>query len=70
MIDDIIIGIHDAGLEMVTLHDRPEGSMLGSYYYVIETEDTLGITKEDVEEICEMDGVRFAGCFEAVEKGA
>ena len=28
-IDDIIIEIHNAGLELVTIHDRPEGSRLG-----------------------------------------
>ena len=67
-IDDIIIALHDAGLEIVTLHDRPEGSMLGSYYYLIETENTAGVTGEMLEEVCGMDEIRFAGCFNTVEK--
>ena len=67
-IDDIIIGLHDAGLEMVALHDRPEGSMLGSYHYVIETENESGITEAQINAACEMQGVRFAGCFDVIEK--
>ena len=31
-IDDFIVSIHNAGLELVTIHDRPEGSALGHYY--------------------------------------
>ena len=30
LIDDIIVDIHNAGLELVTIHDRPEGSKLGN----------------------------------------
>ena len=67
-IDDIIIRLHDAGLELVTLHDRPEGSRLGSYHYVIEVESAAGVTEAQVDAACEMDGVRFAGRFNAVEK--
>ena len=67
-IDDIIIRLHDAGLELVTLHDRPEGSALGSYHYVIEVENQAGITQAQLDAVRAMDQVRFAGCFDAVEK--
>ena len=67
-IDDIIVRLHDAGLEMVALHDRPEGSRLGSYHFVIEAGSEAGVTGEQIEAVCGMDGVRFAGCFNAVEK--
>ncbi len=67
-IDDIIIRLHDAGLELVTLHDRPEGSALGSYHYVIEVENQAGITQAQLDAVHAMDQVRFAGCFDAVEK--
>ena len=53
---------------MVALHDRPEGSMLGSYHYVIEVENGSGVTKEQIDAVCSMEGVRFAGCFNTVEK--
>ena len=67
-IDDIIVGLHDAGLEMVSLHDRPEGSALGSYHYLIEVETEADAAEAQIEVACAMDGVRFAGCFNAVEK--
>ena len=67
-IDDIIVRLHDAGLEMVALHDRPEGSALGSYHYVIEVENEEGVTEAQIDAALAMDGVRFAGCLNAVEK--
>ena len=67
-IDDIIVALRDAGLEIVSLHDRPEGSRLGMYHYVIEAEDQAGITDAQVELVSALEGVRFAGCFNAAEK--
>ena len=67
-IDDVIITLHDAGLEMVAIHDRPEGSKLGRYHYVIEAENNTGVTEEQIDAVCGMSGVRFEGCFNAVEK--
>ena len=66
-IDDIIIELHDAGFEMVTLHDRPDGTMLGSYNYVIETE-AESISGKMIDKITAHSGVRFAGCFDLIEK--
>lgn len=68
MIDDVMAVLYDSGLETVSIHDRPEGSRLGRYHYVIEVEDEYGIADEQIEEVCAMEGVRFAGCFAAVEK--
>lgn len=67
-IDDIIIEIHDAGLEFVTIHDRPEGSHLGAYHYIIEVENESGITEEALEEIEKIPEVRCLGTFEVQEK--
>ena len=67
-IDDIISEIHNTGLEIVSLHDRPEGSRLGRYHYVIEVEDEAGITDVQIETVSAMEGLRFAGRFQAVEK--
>ena len=69
-IDDIIIEIHDSGLELVTLHDRPEGSRLGTYNYIIEVEDEEGIDAENIDKIDSISGVRFLGSFDVVEKQA
>lgn len=67
-IDDIIVEIHDTGLEFVTIHDRPEGSKLGAYRYIIEVESSDGVTEEDLEEIEKIPEVRCLGVFNAVEK--
>ena len=67
-IDDIIVQLHDTGLEMTALHDRPEGSRLGSYHFVIEAENETGVTEEQIEAVCSMEGVRFAGCFNVIEE--
>ncbi len=67
-IDDIIVEIHDTGLEVVTLHDRPEGSRLGSYYYIIEVENENGIAEQELETIEKIPEVRCLGCFDVIEK--
>jgi len=68
-IDDVIVVLHESGLELVALHDRPEGSQLGRYHYVIEVEDEQGISREQIDAACAQECVRFAGCFDSVEKG-
>ncbi len=67
-IDDIIVEIHNAGLELVTIHDRPEGSHLGSYRYIIEVENSGGITEEVLTKIEQIPEVRCLGTFEMMEK--
>ena len=67
-IDDIIVDLHSAGLELVTLHDRPEGSRLGTYHYEIEVECENGIHAGQIDAVCAWDGVRYAGSFRSVEK--
>ena len=68
-IAEILAAMQDNGLEIVSLHDRPEGSRLGRYHYVIEVKNDTGIPVSAVSAVCTLDGVRFAGCFNAVEKG-
>lgn len=68
MIDDIIVDIHNAGLELVTIHDRPEGSKLGKYNYIIEFEVPGGITDKQINKVCENDIIRFLGSFNTVSK--
>ena len=67
-IDDIIVEIHNAGLELVTIHDRPAGSALGTYHYIIEVENPEGITDEQEEQIKAIPEIRYYGSFETVEK--
>ena len=63
LIDDIIVDIHNAGLEMTAIHDRPEGSALGSYLYEIEAESQNGITDEQLRAVLKHPEVRCLGCF-------
>ena len=51
--EHIIVTIHNAGLELVTIHDRPDGSALGSYRYIIETENPNGVTEKQIGKVCE-----------------
>ena len=66
-IDDIIVELNSTGFEMVALHDRPDGTKLGSYNYVIETEAD-NISNDMIDKITAHGGVRFAGCFDLSEK--
>ncbi len=68
-IDDIILTLKDNDFEMVSLHDRPEGSRLGMYHYVIEVSDEEGISDAQIEAVSAAEDVRFAGRFDAAEKG-
>ena len=67
-IDDVIVALRSAGLEIVSLHDRPEGSRLGMYHYMIEVEDETGITDSQIETVSALEALRFAGRFNALEK--
>ncbi len=66
-IDDIIVKIHDSGLELVTLHDRPTGNELGEYDYLIEVKNEKGIETEQIEKI-RSEEVRYLGCFDVLGK--
>jgi len=68
LIDDIIVEIHESGLELVALHDRPEGSRLGRYHYVIEVINDSGVSWDQVLTALSSDEIRFAGCFDSVEE--
>ena len=67
-VDDLIVDIHDSGLELTAIHARPEGSYLGSYNYIIEVEDADGITEEQINSADVAEGVRFLGCFDVTQK--
>lgn len=67
-IDDIIVEIHDSGAELVTIHDRPEGSRLGMYNYIIEVQDEAGLSDKVLAEIAEIPEVRFRGSFNVMIK--
>ena len=67
-IDDIIVEIHNSGVELVTIHDRPEGSKLGSYNYIIEVEKNSGLSDEVISKIDNISEVRCLGTFNVMLK--
>ena len=67
-IDDIIVEIHNAGLELVTIHDLPEGSQLGKYHYIIEVQDKAGISDERIAKLESIPEVRYLGRFNVMVK--
>ncbi|MBQ9010470.1 MAG: histidine-type phosphatase [Clostridia bacterium] len=67
-LSEFIVGLNAAGLRVAALHDRPAGTSLGQYRFLVEAENGEGITEEQVA-ACMSDEVRFAGSFHAVEKG-
>ena len=67
-IDDIIMEIHDAGLELVAIHDRPEGSQLGKYNYIIEVEADDSITDDQINAVSGIEAVKFLGSFGTMSK--
>ena len=67
-IDDIIVEMHNLKLELVAIHDRPEGSKLGKYNYIIEVEATGGITDDQIKAVSGLDDVQFLGSFDTMSK--
>ena len=67
-IDDIIVKIHNANLELVSIHDRPKGDELGSYNYIIEVINIDGISDKQIEVIDSIEEIRLLGCFNVIEK--
>ncbi len=66
-LSELLAAARSAGLSVVAVHDRPEGSRLGSYHYVVEVENPSGVTDGQIE-ACPLAGVRLAGRFDAMEK--
>lgn len=64
-IDDIIVEIHNAGAELVTIHDRPEGSALGAYNYILEVE---GVSDKLLKALEPFPEVSYLGSFSVMEK--
>lgn len=55
------------GTELVAANNRPEGSALGSYRYVIELSREDGFSSEEVERIQGIDSVALLGAFRSIE---
>ena len=67
-LDDIILALRKADLELVTIHDRPEGSQLGTYRYLIEVENENGISEKTIGKVERIKEIQCLGSFNVVEK--
>lgn len=67
-IDDILMDIRKGGMELVSIHDRPEGSRLGTYQYIIEVETNGKLSGKRLERLEGMPEVRYLGSFDVMEK--
>ena len=55
------------GTGLVCVHDRPEGSALGTYRYVIELSRDSGFTHEEIERLGEIGGITYLGAYRCIE---
>ena len=55
------------GTELVCVHDRPEGSELGKYHYVIELKREGGFASEELERIKGIGLVEYLGAYRSIE---
>ena len=55
------------GTELVCVHDRPEGSALGTYHYVIELQRKSGFKSKEVERIKGLPQVDYLGAYSSIE---
>ncbi|MBE6480184.1 MAG: hypothetical protein E7Z98_06715 [Olsenella sp.] len=55
------------GTELVSVHDRPEGSALGRYRYVVELAREVGFSSEEIERISGIQGVACLGAYGSMQ---
>ena len=64
-------GVLDAacadGTQLVCVHDRPEGSALGTYRYVIELSREAGFTEDEIARLSTDVGLQYLGRYSRVE---
>lgn len=56
--------LESEGMTLITIHDRPQKTELGQYYYIIECENSSYESYEKLSNESEFE-MRFLGCFEA-----
>lgn len=69
---DELPGVLDAacteGTKLVCVHDRPEGSALGTYSYVIELERENGFSDEEISRLEGIDALEYLGRYSRIER--
>ena len=55
------------GSQLVCVHDRPEGSALGTYSYVIELSRESGFTDDEIARLASETGLEYLGRYACIE---
>ena len=55
------------GTDLVCVHDRPEGSALGTYRYVIELTREDGFTNDELDRIGGIEGLTYLGRYQRLD---
>ena len=64
---DMLAQACDSGTKLVCVHDRPEGSALGTYRYVIELSRENGFSDAEIKRLEGIEHLTYLGKFSSIE---
>lgn len=64
---DVLAKACEDGTKLVCVHDRPEGSALGTYRYVIELSRENGFSNDEIKRLEGIDKLTYLGKFSSIE---
>ena len=64
---DVLAKACDSGTKLVCVHDRPEGSALGTYRYVIELSREDGFSDAEIKRLEGIEHLTYLGKFSSIE---
>lgn len=64
---DVLAKACDSGTKLVCVHDRPEGSALGTYRYVIELSRENGFSDAEIKRLEGIEHLTYLGKFSSIE---
>ena len=64
---DVLAKACDSGTKLVCVHDRPEGSALGTYRYVIELSREDGFSDAEIKTLEGIEHLTYLGKFSSIE---
>ncbi len=64
---DVLAKACDSGTKLVCVQDRPEGSALGTYRYVIELSRENGFSDAEIKRLEGIEHLTYLGKFSSIE---
>ena len=64
---DVLAKAYDSGTKLACVHDRPEGSALGTYRYVIELSREDGFSDAEIKRLEGIEHLTYLGKFSSIE---